>query len=146
MVSFEVVHEWMAQANIAILVIAFCLVGVSLYLEKKRKWVWHGNSMMVVMLITVLLVIAHMGPAFVSAAAETLGAFNFVSLSGVIHGIIGAFAVVLGVWLLWVWAINESSSTKFCASRKKLMWKILVFWLLSLGLGILYYILHISFG
>ncbi len=146
MVTFEAVHEWMAQANIVIFVAVLGLIGLSLYLVKKRKWVWHGNAMMVVMLITVLLLISHMGPSFVSAAAETLADFNFVALSGVIHGIIGAFAVVLGVWLLWVWAINESSSTKFCAPRKKLMWKILVLWILSLGLGAIYYVLHISFG
>ena len=145
MVTFEVVHEWMAQANLVILFIALGLIGISLYLEKKRKWVWHGNSMMVVMLITVLLVIAHMGPSFVSAVSE-LSVFNFVALTGVIHGLIGAVTHVLGVWFVWVWAINESSSTNFCAPRKKFMWKILVLWLLSLGLGGLYYILHISFG
>jgi hypothetical protein len=146
MVTFQIVHEWMAEANIVIFVGALCLVGLSIYLERKKKWVWHGNSMMVIMLITVLLVIAHMGPSFVSALSETIATLNFVALSGVIHGLIGAVAVVLGAWLVWVWAINESSSTAFCAPRKKLMWKILALWLLSLGLGALYYILHISFG
>jgi hypothetical protein len=146
MVTFDVVHELMAQANLVILFGALGLIGVSLYLEKKRKWVWHGNSMMVVMLISVLLVIAHMGPSFVSAVSETVATFNFVALSGVIHGLIGAVAVVLGAWFVWVWAINESSSTAFCAPRKKFMWKILAFWLLSLILGALYYILHINFG
>jgi hypothetical protein len=146
MVSFEVVHEWMAEANLVILVGTLCLVGLSLYLERKKKWVWHGNSMMVVMLVTVLLVIAHMGPSFVSAVSETISAFNFVALSGVIHGLIGAVSVVLGVWILWIWAINENSSTAYCAPRKKFMWKILAFWLLSLSLGVLYYFLHINFG
>ena len=146
MVTFDVVHEWMAQANLVILFVALGLIGLSLYLEKKRKWVWHGNSMMVVMLITVLLVIAHMGPSFVSAVSETVATFNFVALSGVIHGLIGTVAIVLGAWFVWVWAINESSSTEFCAPRKKFMWKILAFWILALALGGLYYILHISFG
>jgi hypothetical protein len=146
MVTFDVVHEWMAQANLVILFVALGLIGLSLYLEKKRKWVWHGNSMMVVMLITVLLVIAHMATSFVSAVSEISTAFNFVALSGVIHGLIGAVAIVIGAWFVWVWAINESSNTAFCAPRKKLMWKILALWLLSLGLGVLYYILHISFG
>jgi hypothetical protein len=146
MVTFNVVHEWMAQANLVIVFVALGLIFVSLYLEKKRKWVWHGNSMMVVMLITVLLVIAHMGPSFVNAVSETITAFNFVSLSGVVHGLIGLVVIAIGAWFVWVWAINESSSTTFCAPRKKFMWKILAFWVLSLGLGGLYYILHISFG
>lgn len=146
MVTFIVVHEWMAQANLVVLFVALGLIGLSLYLKKKHKWVWHGNSMMVVMLITVLLVIAHMGPSFVSAVSETVATFNFVALSGVVHGLIGAVAILLGAWFVWVWAINESSSTTFCAPRKKLMWKILALWLLSLSLGSLYYILHIIFG
>ncbi len=119
MVTFDVVHEWMAQANLVVLFVALGLIGLSLYLEKKRKWVWHGNSMMVVMLITVLLVIAHMGPSFVSAVSETIATFNFVALSGVIHGLIGAVAIVLGAWFVWVWAINESSSTDVLRSQKE---------------------------
>ena len=146
MVSFEVVHEWMAETNVVIFFIALALIGVSLYLLKKRKPVWHGNSMIIVMIITTLLLISHMGPSFVSAFAETINAFNIVAAMGVIHGVIGAAGLILGVWLVWVWAINESSSTQFCAPRKKLMWKILIIWLLSLGLGLLYYALHLSFG
>lgn len=146
MVTFEIVHEWMAQANIIILFVALALIGFSLYLQKKRKLIWHGNTMMVVLLITVLLVIAHMGPSFVSAVSETIEEFNFVALSGVIHGLIGVVSVALGAWFVWVWAINESSSMSFCAPRKKLMWKILALWLLSLTLGVIYYILHINFG
>jgi hypothetical protein len=146
MVTFEIVHEWMAQANIIILFVALALIGFSLYLQKKRKLIWHGNTMMVVLLITVLLVIAHMGPSFVSAVSETIEEFNFVALSGVIHGLIGVVSVALGAWFVWVWAINESSSMSFCAPRKKLMCKILALWLLSLTLGVIYYILHINFG
>jgi uncharacterized membrane protein YozB (DUF420 family) len=146
MVTYDVVHEWMAQANIIIILAALLLIGASLYLEKKRRWVWHGNSMMIVMLITVLLVIAHMGPSFVRAVNETITEFNYTALAGVIHGLVGAAAVALGVWLLWIWAINESSSTQYCAPRKKRMWKILALWLLSLALGVLYYLLHITFG
>jgi hypothetical protein len=79
MVTFDVVHEWMAQTNLVILFVALGLIGLSLYLENKHKWVWHGNSMMVVMLITLLLVIAHMGPSFVSTVLEAIAAFNFLS-------------------------------------------------------------------
>jgi hypothetical protein len=146
MVSFEVVHEWMAETNVVIFFVALVLIFLSLYLVKKRKLVWHGNSMMIVMIITTLLLLSHMGPSFVSAFSETVTAFNIVTAMGVIHGIIGAIGLIFGVWLVWVWAINESSSTQFCAPRKKLMWKILAIWLVSLALGLLYYALHLSFG
>jgi hypothetical protein len=136
----------MAQANIVILLIALALVGVSLFLQRKKKWVWHGNSMTIVMIITVLLVIAHMGPSFVSATKEAIETLNVVALVGFIHGAIGAVGLALGVWLVWIWSINESSSTKFCAPRKKLMWKILAIWLLSLIMGGFYYLLHLTLG
>jgi hypothetical protein len=146
MVSYSVVHEWMAQANIIIFFGALVLIGLSLYLVKKRKWVWHGNSMIVVMLITSLLLVSHMGPSFILALNEALNTSNIIAVTGAIHGIIGAVGLVFGVWLVWVWSINESGSTQFCAPKKKLMWKILAIWILSLALGILYYVLHISFG
>ena len=145
-VTFEVVHELMAQANVVILIGAAFLIVVSLFLERKKKWVWHGNSMMVVMIITVLLVLAHMGPSFVSAVLEAVNSLDIVAVVGVIHGVIGVFALVLGAGLVWVWSINESSSTGYCFSRKNLMLKILALWLVSLGLGGLYYLLHITFG
>jgi hypothetical protein len=145
-VTFDEVHEWMAQANLVILFGVVALVALSLFLERKKRWVWHGNSMIVVMLVTALLVSVHMLPSFVEAATEVISVFDIVAISGIIHGVIGAVALFLGAWLVWVWAIGESSETKFCAPRKKLMWKILALWLLSLGLGTLYYVLHINFG
>jgi hypothetical protein len=146
MITFEQVHEWMAQTNLVILFSVLVLIALSLFLEKKKKWVWHGNSMMVVMIITALLVIAHMGPSFVSAVTEVISGFDIVSTTGVIHGVIGTLSLFLGGWLVWTWAINQSGDTKFCVRKKKFMWKILALWLLSLGLGAFYYMVHISFG
>ncbi len=145
-VDYETVHEWMAEVNLFIFFAALGLIALSIYLEKKKKWVWHGNSMMIVMIITVLLLIAHMGPSFVSSVSEAINNADLVASVGVIHGIIGAIGLIFGVWLVWVWSINESSNTRFCAPRKKLMLKILAIWILSLGLGGLYYLLHITFG
>jgi hypothetical protein len=133
----------MAQANLAILVGVLLLVGLSIFLEKKKKWIWHGNTMLVVVTVTGLLVLAHMGPSLVRIFGEGL---DVVALSGIVHSIFGFLAVVLGVWLVGMWAYVQSSETRYCARRKKLMWKILVLWLISLGLGVLYYILHISLG
>jgi hypothetical protein len=142
-VSFDQVHEWMAQANLVILIGVLLLVGLSIFLEKKRKWIWHGNTMLLVVMITGLLVIAHMGPSLVRIFGEE---FDVVALAGIVHSIFGIVAVVLGIWLVGMWAYVQSSETRYCAERKELMWKILVLWLIALGLGALYYVLHISLG
>jgi hypothetical protein len=141
--SFDQVHEWMAQANLVILIGVLLLVGLSIFFEKKRKWIWHGNTMLLVVMITGLLVIAHMGPSLVRIFGEE---FDVVALAGIVHSIFGIVAVVLGIWLVGMWAYVQSSETRYCAERKELMWKILVLWLIALGLGALYYVLHISLG
>jgi hypothetical protein len=141
--SFDQVHEWMAQANLVILIGVLLLVGLSIFLEKKRKWIWHGNTMLLVVMITGLLVIAHMGPSLVRIFGEE---FDVVALAGIVHSIFGIVAVVLGIWLVGMWAYVQSSKTRYCEERKKLMRKILVLWLIALGLGALYYVLHISLG
>jgi hypothetical protein len=145
-VSYEQVHEWMALANLAILIGVLLLVAFSIYLERKRKVVWHGNTMLVVVFITGLLVIAHMGPSLISVIDESTRGFDVVALSGLVHSVVGIAAFIPGVWLVGVWAYIRSSDTRYCIKRKKLMWKILVLWLLALGLGTVYYLLHITFG
>ena len=133
MITYGEAHELMAQANLVILFGIVALVALSLFLERKKKWVWHGNSMMVVMIVTALLVIVHMGPSLVRTVTEGLSGFDMVSTMGVIHAVIGTVGILFGIWLVWVWAIDQSSETRFCAPKKKLMWKILALWLVSLG-------------
>jgi hypothetical protein len=113
----------MAQANLVILIGVLLLVGLSIFLEKKRKWIWHGNTMLLVVMITGLLVIAHMGPSLVRIFGEE---FDVVALAGIVHSIFGIVAVVLGIWLVGMWAYVQSSETRYCAG------KILVLWLLAL--------------
>ena len=102
--------------------------------------------MMVVVMIATLLTIAHMGPSFVRVVTETVQDFNVVALLGVVHGVIGLVTISLGIWLVGKWALGESSETRFCAPRKKLMWEILAVWIITLGLGLAYYPLHLIFS
>jgi hypothetical protein len=145
-VSYDQVHEWMAQANLVILVGVLLLVIFSIFLERKRKMIWHGNSMLLVVIITGLLVIAHMGPSLISVIGESVRRFDVVATAGIVHSVVGTAAAILGAWLVGAWAYIRSSDTVYCAKRKKLMQKILVLWVLALGLGALYYVLHISLG
>ena len=147
MVTYNEVHEWMSQANLIILVaVLSLLIILSIFLQRRKKFVWHGNTMMVVVMIATLLTIAHMGPSFVRVVAETLKGFNVVALLGVVHGVMGLVAISLGIWLVGKWALGESSETRFCAPKKKLMWEILIVWIIALGLGIAYYPLHLIFS
>jgi hypothetical protein len=146
MVTYDEVHEWMSQANLIILVaVLSILIVLSVILQRRRKFVWHGNTMLVVVMIATLLTIGHMGPSFVRVVAETLQEFNFVALLGVVHGLFGLATLAVGIWLLGMWALSASGETRFCAPKKRLMWKILALWIIALGLGIAYYPLHLIF-
>ncbi len=145
--TFATVHESMAIANLLILSCAVSiLIGVSLILQRKKKFVWHGNAMMVAFIIVILMTTLHMGYAFIFVIKETLSSFNWVAFLGAIHGVIGLAALLPGIWMIGVWALGESSELRFCAPKKKMMWKILALWGLTLALGLIYYPLHLALG
>jgi hypothetical protein len=142
--TFADIHENMAIANLLILSCAVSvLIVLSLVLQKKKKFVWHGNAMMIVFIIAVLMTAVHMGYSYVFVIQETLASFNWVAFLGVIHGVIGLIALLPGIWLIGVWALGESSELRFCAPKKKMMWIILALWIVALALGLLYYPLHL---
>jgi len=86
------------------------------------------------------------GPSLVNVVGESLRGFDLLALMGIVHSIFGVAAVTLGIWLVGVWAYVQSSETRYCAGKKKLMRKILVLWLLALGLGAVYYVLYFTLG
>jgi uncharacterized membrane protein YozB (DUF420 family) len=135
----------MAFANLLIQIIIFLLISASLWLKRKKQFVWHGNVMLVAVLINGLLVLSHMGPSLIYLLREEIPFLDPVALVGLFHGIIGAVAEFLGIWLVGTWAYVQEE-TKYCVQRKKLMRIILAFWVLSLGVGFLYYLLHIVWG
>ncbi len=102
--------------------------------------------MLLIMTVTGLLVVVHMGPSLVSAIEDSVKSLDLVAVTGVVHSLIGFFALFSGLWLVAVWAYVQSGNSNFCMAKKKWMWTILTLWLLSLGLGVLYYLLHITFG
>ena len=147
MVTFEQAHELMSQANLIILFpVVSSLIVLSILLQKRRQFVWHGNTLLVVVMIPVLLTVSHMGPSFIRIVAEAIYSFNWVAVLGIIHGVTGIITLILGIWLVGFWVLAGAEGTSFCAPRKKLMRRILMLWAITLGLGIAYYPLHLIFS
>jgi hypothetical protein len=144
-VNYYEVHEWMAFANLVIQIIVLLLIGLSLFLKRKKKFTWHGNVMLVAVLITGVLVVSHMGPSLIYLLREEIPVLDPIALVGLFHGIVGVIAEFLGIWLVGTWAYVQAD-IKYCIKRKKLMRVILSFWVLALGVGVLYYLLHIVWG
>jgi hypothetical protein len=144
-VTYDEVHEWMAFTNLVIQIAILLLIGLSLLLKRKKMFVWHGNVMLVAVIINGLLLISHMGPSLIFLLREEIPVLDSVAFVGLFHGIVGAVAEFLGIWLVGTWAYVQSE-TKYCIKRKKLMRTILTFWIAALALGFLYYLLHIVLG
>jgi hypothetical protein len=145
LVTFEQVHELMAQANLLIQSVVLILIVLSVVLARKRKFIWHGNMMLIAVIIDGLLFISHMGPAFVSVLREGMSRLDIVTLLGLTHGVVSAVTELLGIWLVGMWAFVWSG-TSYCSKKKKWMWRILVLWSIALGLGYVYYPLHLAWG
>jgi uncharacterized membrane protein YozB (DUF420 family) len=144
-VNYYEVHEWMAFANLVIQIIVLLLIGLSLFLKRKKKFTWHGNVMLVAVLITGVLVVSHMGPSLIYLLREEIPVLDPIALVGLFHGIVGVIAEFLGIWLVGTWAYVQAD-IKYCIKRKKLMRVILTFWVLALSVGVLCYLLHIVWG
>jgi uncharacterized membrane protein YozB (DUF420 family) len=132
------VHDWMAFVNLIIQITVFLLLVASLWLKKKKNFVWHGNTMLVAVIVNGLSLVAHMGPSFVNLFRDEIPNLEPVALLGLIHGIVGAIAELLGIWLVATWAYVRSD-TKYCAGKRELMRLIFAFWVVALALGFLYY-------
>ena len=144
-VTYYEVHEWMAFTNLMTQIVVVLLIALSLWLKKKKKFTWHGNIMLVAVLINGVLLVAHMGPSLIYLLREEIPALDPIAFVGLFHGFIGAVAEFLGIWLVATWAFIQAE-IKYCIKRKKLMRVILAFWLFALGVGVLYYLLHIVWG
>jgi uncharacterized membrane protein YozB (DUF420 family) len=145
MVTFQQVHELMAQANLLLQTITLLLIILGVILARKKRFNWHGNTMLVAVLINGLMLVSHMGPALVRIVEERASKLDAVALLGITHGMVGAAAEFLGIWLVGMW-VYAGTETKYCVMRKKWMWKIAILWIVSLGLGYVYYLLHIVWG
>jgi uncharacterized membrane protein YozB (DUF420 family) len=140
MITTAQLHDWMQYINIIVQIIILLLIGLSMAFKKKRRYTWHGDVMLLAVIMNGLLLISHMGPSLIYLFDEPF----FVTVLGVIHAGIGTVAEILGIWIAGTWAYGHSE-TEYCAAKKGIMRKTLILWLTSLALGLVFYILHTAF-
>lgn len=133
-------HDWMQYINIIVQISILLLLVLGLIFKKKRRYDWHGDVMLLAVIINALILISHMGPSLIYLPDEPW----FVTVLGIIHAGIGILAEFLGAWIAVTWAYGHSE-TGYCAKKRKLMRKTLILWLAALGLGLIFYVLHTFF-
>ena len=113
------------------------LLFYGLILKRKMKFREHGIIMFVATFAHLVLVLAIMIPSFALAVVPyyiIVLPFEFVSIIGLIHGVLGTLAVALGLLLVLAWRLSKDVSG--CFKRKKVMMPTFVIWATSLVLGL----------
>ena len=134
-------HDWMQYGNITVQVTILVLLAVSLILKKKRKYVLHGNVMLLAVIMNAVALLAHMGPSLIWLPDEP----TFVTILGIIHAIIGTTGEVLGIWITVPWGFGNSEPMS-CAKKRKHMRKTMIIWLVAFGIGMIFYVFHTLYG
>jgi uncharacterized membrane protein YozB (DUF420 family) len=140
MITTAQLHDWMQYINIIVQILTLLLMGLSMVFMKKRRYTWHGDVMLLALIINGLLLIAHMGPSLIYLFDEPF----YVAVLGIIHAVIGTTAEILGSWVAGTWAYGRSE-TKYCSIKKGIMRKTLTLWLVTFALGLVFYVLHTAF-
>jgi hypothetical protein len=95
----------------------------------------------VAVILHVLSFVLVMGPAFINYFEFFSTQTGTMAVQTVwIHGIPGAIAILLGIFLVAKWAV-KTSNVKDCFKRKRIMDVTLLLWMFSLVFGILTYAL-----
>lgn len=127
--------------NLLTQILTVAVIFVSLYFKQKGKMKHHGALMGVAIVLHVLTFASVMGPIFFeyfsfysTSFGDTLAQVTWI------HAVPGAIALILGIFLVVIWAVN-SSNVAGCYKRKRIMDVTLLLWLVSLVFGIATYVL-----
>jgi uncharacterized membrane protein YozB (DUF420 family) len=128
-----------ATVSLTVQIIVLFLVLYGYMLNRQRKFRQHGITMAAAVVLHLAMIFAIMIPSFVlgivpgSIVPNISGMISVVSL---IHVIVGALTILLGVWLVASWRFR---GLKNCFTKKRMMLGTMIIWLVTLFFGILLY-------
>lgn len=132
------VSPFEAKTNLVFQIVILVLLFAGLILKKRRSYFLHGGTMMIAAILNALSFILIMGPSILNLGQRFVEKpLNIISVATMAHGILGAVAEFLAIWVVVSWRLR--SSTKHCARKRKIMQVTLVVWLTALFLGVLLY-------
>lgn len=121
-----------------IALIAVVLVGFSI--ARNRRYFRHGQIMAVALVLHLGTILLIMIPSMVTNYALLLTS-GVGSIEIIAHAALGSITAVLAVILVLTW-VTKPLSELACRRRKQLMKPTLILWLLSLALGIAFYLAY----
>ena len=132
-------HTLVGTASLIIQIVVLLMLFYSLFLKQQKKFKHHGITMAVAVVLHLVMIFAIMIPSFLFIVPEFIirAPLDTTSIVGLIHGVTGAIAAVLGVFLVAAWHFSKDLTG--CFKRKIFMRSTISVWLISLLLGIILY-------
>jgi uncharacterized membrane protein YozB (DUF420 family) len=133
---FEDPYVFLAFASLIIQVVVLFLLFYGYILKRKQKYRVHGIVMAsaLVLHLTTILAIMIMSFNLLLSIYIVPAPLDPISVIGLVHGIAGSIAFVLGVLIVAAWHFNKD--VKGCFKRKNLMRVTITLWIVALVLGI----------
>jgi len=132
------VSTFVARSNLVFQIAILALLIVSLVLKKKRNYFLHGSTMMIAAILNAFSFILVMGPSLLNLEKFVVNyPLSRLSVVAMAHGILGAIAEILAIWVVISWRLR--SSTKYCVRKRKIMRVTFVLWFIAVFLGVLLY-------
>ena len=124
--------------NLMIQAIITAALTLGIFYVKRRKIIPHGYVTLVAVVLNALSVIIVMLPSAVRiVSGASVNAFTLVVI---VHSILGAAAIVVGVYLVAVWRLRKPGES--CFKLRNYMRPLAMVWILSAALGAyVYYML-----
>jgi uncharacterized membrane protein YozB (DUF420 family) len=132
-------------ASLIIQIIVLFLLVYGYFLKRKLKFRQHGITMTTAFILHLSMVFYVMIPSFVWAVVPEYivpTPLAIQSILGIIHGILGIIALLLGAYLVGSWRLSKN--IQGCINRKKFMLKTLTVWIATLVFGIILYSIFIG--
>jgi uncharacterized membrane protein YozB (DUF420 family) len=129
------------DVNLILQIVTLIILGVSFYYKTQKNYKLHGSLMGVAVILHIITFVAVMGRRFRENFDIFTTATSELSIQTAwIHIVPGIIALILGIFLVSVWAYRPSNVAG-CFKRKRIMDVTIALWLISLIFGIATYFL-----
>ena len=126
--------------NVIMQVVMLIIIIVSLVYKNRRKFKIHGELMGIAVILNLISLFAVMLPSFNKNYEYFTTATSELGVQTIwIHAILGAIALILGIFLVAAWALRPANVAA-CSRRKRIMDITILLWVISLMFGISSYV------
>jgi uncharacterized membrane protein YozB (DUF420 family) len=129
----------LATASLIIQIVVILMLVYGFFLKRQKKFKYHGITMGAAVILHLAMILAIMIPSFLVVVPEFIlpAPLEINSIVGLIHGVTGTIAAILGVFLIAAWHFSKDLTG--CFKRKDFMRYTIIIWTIALILGIVLY-------